>query len=213
MEILYTDNRIAVAIKPCGVLSTDETGGMPQLLRKELCTECIRTVHRLDASVSGVMVFARSKMAASLLSAQIRNGTFQKEYLAVVHGRFAQPDGILRDLLVHDTVRRKTFVASQPQKDAKQAELSYRVLGQLGDLSLLSLRLHTGRTHQIRVQLASRDHAILGDKKYGLAEEHNVALFSHRLRFLHPQTNEWMDFSAPAPDEYPWTLFKKEGFL
>lgn len=97
MDILYQDDRIVVAVKPVGVLSTDEPGGMPELLRAQLHTDCIRTVHRLDAQVSGVMVFARSRMAAALLSQQIRERRFTKEYLAVLCGTPSQPSGILTD--------------------------------------------------------------------------------------------------------------------
>ena len=99
MDILYQDDRIVVAVKPVGVLSTDEPGGMPELLRAQLHTDCIRTVHRLDAQVSGVMVFARSRMAAALLSQQIRERRFTKEYLAVLCGTPSQSSGILTDLL------------------------------------------------------------------------------------------------------------------
>lgn len=127
MEIVYADPRIVVAVKPAGVLSTDEPGGMPQLLRQELGTPCIRTVHRLDAAVSGLMVYARSAKAASLLSEQIRSRTFGKEYLAVVHG--VPEGGVMTDLLGRDPVRRRTYVAAEPGKDVRPAELSYEVLG------------------------------------------------------------------------------------
>ena len=110
MEIVYADPRIVVTVKPAGVLSTDEPGGMPQLLRQELGTPCIRTVHRLDAAVSGLMVYARSAKAASLLSEQIRSRTFGKEYLAVVHG--VPEGGVMTDLLGRDPVRRRTYVVS-----------------------------------------------------------------------------------------------------
>ena len=112
MEIVYADPRIVVAVKPAGVLSTDEPGGMPQLLRQELGTPCIRTIHRLDAAVSGLMVYARSAKAASLLSEQIRSRTFGKEYLAVVHG--VPEGGVMTDLLGRDPVRRRTYVAAEP---------------------------------------------------------------------------------------------------
>ena len=110
MEIVYQDRRIVVAVKPSGVLSTDEPGGAPELLRAQLGTECIRTVHRLDAQVAGLMVFARSARAASILSEQVRERRFGKEYLAVVHGEPPEERGVLRDLLGRDGARRMTYV-------------------------------------------------------------------------------------------------------
>lgn len=116
MDILYQDTRIVVAVKPAGVVSTDEPGGMPELLRAHLHTDCIRTVHRLDAQVAGVMVFARSRVAASLLSQQIREHRFSKTYLAVLCGTPAQPADTLTDLLARDTRRRVTYVADAPRR-------------------------------------------------------------------------------------------------
>ncbi|MBE6919140.1 MAG: RluA family pseudouridine synthase [Ruminococcaceae bacterium] len=209
MDILYTDKRILAAIKPAGVLSTDEAGGMPSLLRAALGDEkaCVRTVHRLDAAVSGVMVFARSAKAASLLSEQIRNRQFQKEYLAVVHG--APPaEGTLCDLLGRDTVRRITYVADAPGKDVREAKLSYRVLGCCEGYSLVSICLHTGRTHQIRVQFASRGWPLAGDRKYGVEDGFDtIALWSHRITFTHPETGEAMGFTALPPKEGAWEMF------
>ena len=207
VDILYQDNRIVVALKPCGVLSTDEAGGMPSLLRQELNTECIRTVHRLDAQVGGVMVFARSKMAASLLSQQIRERIFSKEYLAVVHGQPPQ-SGTLTDLLGRDKVRRITYVADAPGLDIQEAVLDYEVLGLCDGLSLVKIHLHTGRTHQIRVQFQSRGWPLVGDRKYGQGDENcPIALWSYRLQFTHPETGEVMDLSHRPPESYPWTLF------
>ena len=206
MEIVYADPRIVVAVKPAGVLSTDEPGGMPQLLRQELGTPCIRTVHRLDAAVSGLMVYARSAKAASLLSEQLRSRTFGKEYLAVVHG--VPKGGVMMDLLGRDPVRRRTYVAAEPGKNVRPAELSYEVLGSREGLSLVRIRLHTGRTHQIRVQFASRGFPLVGDRKYGGGEEgESIALWSWRLEFTHPQTGAAMRFSKLPPKETPWLGF------
>lgn len=209
MEILYQDNRILVAIKPAGVLSTDEPGGMPELLRRQLGDDhaCVRSVHRLDAAVSGVMVFARSAMAASLLSQQIREHTFQKEYLAVVCG-LPPRQGTLTDLLARDPQRRRTLVVTQPGKGVQQARLSYQVLDTCEGLSLVSIQLHTGRTHQIRVQFSSRGYPLAGDAKYGDgSQDCPIALWSHRLAFCHPQTGEHLSFSAPPPRIFPWNLY------
>ena len=209
MDILYQDKRILVALKPAGVLSTDEDSGMPSLLRAYLGDEkaCVRTVHRLDAAVSGVMVFARSVKAASLLSEQIRERQFQKEYLAVVHG--APPEeGTLCDLLGRDQQRRMTYVADASGKDVREAKLSYRVLDRCEGYSLVSISLHTGRTHQIRVQFASRGWPLAGDRKYGVADGFGgIALWSHRVAFAHPETGEAVEFSALPPREGAWELF------
>jgi 23S rRNA pseudouridine1911/1915/1917 synthase len=210
MDILYSDKRILVAIKPAGILSTDEEGGMPSLLRSALGDEkaCVRTVHRLDAAVQGVMVFARSAKAASLLSEQIRAREFEKEYLAVVHG--APPaEGTLCDLLGRDTARRITYVADAPGKEVREAKLSYRVLHCCEGYSLVSICLHTGRTHQIRVQFASRGWPLAGDRKYGTEDGFDaIALWSHRIAFTHPETGEAVEFSALPPREGAWEMFE-----
>ena len=170
MDILYEDPRIVVAVKPAGVLSTDEPGGMPELLRAQLHTDCIRTVHRLDAQVAGVMVFARSRMAASLLSRQLRDRRFTKEYLAVLCGTPPQPADTLTDLLARDLQHRLTYVANAPSPDTREARLSYDTVDSADGLTLVRVRLHTGRTHQIRVQFASRGLPLSGDRKYGVSD-------------------------------------------
>lgn len=208
MEIIYQDNRVVVAVKPAGVLSTDEPGGMPSLLRQALGTDCIRTVHRLDAQTGGVMVFARSRMAASLLSQQVRERQFDKGYLAVVHGAPEPPSGDMRDLLGRDAARRVTYVADVPSADTREARLSYETLDTGAGLSLMRVRLHTGRTHQIRAQFASRGLPLWGDRKYGLPDHAAaLALWAYRLRFTHPQTGREMTFICPPPETEPWTRF------
>ena len=208
MEILYQDERIVVAVKPAGVLSTDEAGGMPSLLRQALGTDCIRTVHRLDAQTGGVMVFARSRMAASLLSQQVRERQFDKGYLAVVHGAPEPPSGDMRDLLGRDAARRVTYVADVPSADTREARLSYETLDTGAGLSLMRVRLHTGRTHQIRAQFASRGLPLWGDRKYGLPDHAAaLALWAYRLRFTHPQTGREMTFICPPPETELWTRF------
>ena len=214
MDILYDDSRILVCIKPAGVLSAgDEEGSMVHLLRNALGsdTACVRSVHRLDAQVSGLMVFARSQAAASILSEQIREKTFEKEYLAVVHGRFEEPAGQMEDLLWYNRSLRKARVMDAPGKDIKKALLSYDVLGfsEPENVSLVRIQLHTGRTHQIRVQFSSRGHALLGDRKYGAGEfdRCGIALWSWRLSFLHPQSGERVCFSKEPPSVFPWNLF------
>lgn len=210
MEVLYLDEDILVCIKPPRVLSTDEPGGVPELARQELGQPQadMRTVHRLDRVVSGVMVLARSAQAASELSRQIREGSFQKEYMAVIHGSPAQDQGQLRDLLYRDKARRMTMVAQEPGKGVQEALLDYQVLGRREGLSLVKIRLHTGRTHQIRVQFASRGMPLVGERKYSTLEDDcQIALWSHALGFVHPTTGKPMSIRKQPSREYPWELF------
>ena len=189
MEIIYQDKDILVCIKPAGVKSTDEPGGMPELIRQTLGdpNANVRTVHRLDQVVSGLMVFARRAKAASDLSRQIREGTLEKEYLAVIRGSTPEQSGTLRDLLLRNKAERKTYVVSEPQKDAQEAILDYVRLAEKQDLTKVRIALRTGRTHQIRCQFASRGLPLVGDKKYGTGEDDGtIALWSCRLSFAHP---------------------------
>lgn len=206
MELLYADKRIAVAVKPPGILSTDEPGGMPELLRRQLGTPCIRTVHRLDAATGGVMVFARSAAAASILSGQVRDHQFRKTYLAVVRGDPGH-SGTWRDMLGRDPVRRVTYIAREPGKDIRPAELSYETLAVREGLSLVRITLHTGRTHQIRVQFSSRGLPLMGDIRYGSKADCSPALWSTRLALTHPVTGKPIDVACPPPDAWPWNLF------
>jgi 23S rRNA pseudouridine1911/1915/1917 synthase len=214
MEKLYADKRIFVCLKPVGVASTDQPGGLPELVRRELGEEkaCVRTVHRLDQVVGGVMVLARSRVAAQLLSEQMRQGRFEKEYLAVAQGSVAPTEGTLRDLLRRDKARRKTFVTDTPGQDVREAVLGYRVLAQRGGYSLLRIKLGTGRTHQIRCQFAHRGWPLAGDEKYGAqpCDMEGIALWSTSLSFDHPQTGERLRFAALPPRQWPWTMFQEE---
>lgn len=209
MKILCEDRCFVVCEKPAGVLSTDEKGGLPELLRKHLNTENIRTVHRLDAATGGLMVLARTKQAASLLSKQMQAQGFGKEYFAIVHG--APPkEGAFEDLLGRDPVRRITFVAQEPGKDVRKAKLEYKVLSSSNGLSLVKVHLHTGRTHQIRVQFASRGYPLLGDRKYGTDDGCNLALWSCHLAFRHPFEDTPLEFFAAPPQSAPWDRFQRE---
>lgn len=213
MDILYRDKDIIVCVKPARVLSTDEPGGLPELLRRELGDESadIRTVHRLDRATGGLMVLARNGPAASELSRQIREEGIGKEYLAAVHGDC--PDsGSMFDLLYRDKARKMTFVTQTPGKGVQEALLDYRCLWRGSGISLVSIRLHTGRTHQIRCQFASRAMPLVGERKYAVLDDPcELALFSHRLRFGHPVTGECMEFSQDPPAKFPWNILPEDG--
>lgn len=210
MDILYQDNSILVCIKPAGVLSTDEPGGVPELVRQALGDPkaCVRTVHRLDRVVSGLMVLARTPAAASKLSAQIREHDFGKTYLAVVHGEPDALQGTYRDLLRRDPNERKTYVTDKMAKGVQEAVLDYEVLGTRAELSLVRIYLQTGRTHQIRCQFSARGLPLWGDKKYStLPDDGPIALWSHCLHFAHPETGEVLYFEQQPPACYPWDRF------
>ena len=207
MELVYVDDDILVCLKPARVLSTDEPGGVPDLCREALGNPKadVRTVHRLDRVVAGLMVLARNAKAASELSRQIRDDEFEKEYQAVVHGVATEAD-TLRDLLGRDKARRMTFVAAEPAKGVQEAVLDYWRLAKTDDMSRVQIRLHTGRTHQIRVQFASRNMPLVGERKYSeLNDPCEIALWSCRLAFTHPKTGERMEFTQEPPQVYPWT--------
>ncbi len=207
MEILYKDEHIVVAIKPPRVLSTDEPGGMPELLRQELGGE-IRTVHRLDRVVSGLMVLARNESAASELSRQIREGSFQKEYMAVLHGRPAEKEGRLTDLLLRNKQEKKTYVVQEMAKGVQEAILTYKTVAETEKMTMVRICLITGRTHQIRAQFSSRNLPLVGDRKYSLNEDGcEIALWSGMVGFTHPVSGEKMVFTVNPPQEYPWTVF------
>ena len=208
MELIHVDRDIVVCIKPPRVLSTDEPGGLPDLVREALGdpNANIRTVHRLDRVVSGLMVLARTNKSAAELSRQIRDGEFDKEYLAVLHGVPAEDAGTLRDLLLRNKAERKTYVVQEPGKDVQEAILNYRLLSGTETMSKVAIELITGRTHQIRAQFSSRDLPLVGDRKYSLYEDDcEIALWSHRIAFNHPYTGKRMEFIQEPPSVYPWT--------
>lgn len=213
IPILYQDQRVLVCLKTPGVVSADQPGGLPDLLRAQLGGDraCLRTVHRLDQRVGGVMVLARSRKAAQLLSGQVEGHTFRKEYLAVLSGVPEAQEGILEDLLGYDRTARRAYVAREPGREVRRAILRYRALDTARGCTLVSVTLETGRTHQIRIQFASRELPLVGDLKYGgpALETAGIGLWSHMLAFDHPQTGERMTFSAPPPEEEPWSWFAK----
>jgi 23S rRNA pseudouridine1911/1915/1917 synthase len=205
MNILYQDRELLVCEKPAGLIS--EEGGLPTLLRAELSLPELYCVHRLDRETGGLMVYAKTRRAAAELSAAIAAGKLQKEYLAVVQGQ-PEPGGELRDLLYRDAAKNKSFVVKRMRKGVREALLSYRLLDTREGLSLLRVRLETGRSHQIRVQFASRGFPLAGDRKYGSAHrDWDLALWSASLAFPHPVSREMLRFTLPPPKARPWDLF------
>ncbi len=188
MTVLYSDKNIIVCIKPVGVDSEKE---LPELLGGTTYP-----VHRLDKNVSGVMVYARTRQAAASLSKAIQDGTMVKEYVAMVHGTPPE-QGDWTDLLWKDSTKNKVFVVKRERKGVKKARLEYQRLRE-GDFSLVHIRLHTGRSHQIRVQFASRGFPLVGDHKYGSRDEATAPmLFSCRLTF--PYGGQLRSFEAMPP--------------
>lgn len=194
MDILFSDNNLIVCIKPVGL---DSEKQMPNELKAKFGGD-IYTIHRLDLNVGGVMVYARNKHTASSLSKSIQEGTMIKEYLAIVHGT---PDekGDWEDLLFKDSRKNKVFVVKRMRNGVKKARLEYTRLTK-GEISQVRIRLHTGRSHQIRVQFSSRGYPLVGDHKYGSrSKETTPMLFSCKLTF--PYKNETVSFEA-FPDWY-----------
>ncbi len=200
MTVLYEDHDIIVCIKPRGVLSQGDDKGRENMLS---LLGGVFPVHRLDRETEGVMVFAKNQKAAAAMSSLVQSHErFQKEYLAVLEGVPEQRSGELCDLLFHDAVKNKTYVASKMRRGVKQAKLSYEMIevaknGQGTPRCLVRVRLHTGRTHQIRVQFASRRLPLVGDRKYGGSKgESGLALYAYRLGFCHPITGKELCFET-----------------
>ena len=192
MDILYSDRDLAVCIKPVGL---DSEAEVPAELKKALGGE-IFPIHRLDKNVGGVMVFARTKQAAAALSKAVQEGQMVKEYVAMVHGTPPEK-GDWEDFLFKDSRKNKVFAVKKERKGVKYARLEFDRLT-AGEISLVHIRLHTGRSHQIRVQFSSRGFPLVGDHKYGSRDERlEPMLFSCRITF--PWKDESKVFEA-KPD-------------
>lgn len=214
MEILFEDKHIAVCVKPAGIISQSSEGGndMIALLNAHFAENGENAtafpVHRLDRETAGVMVYAKSSSAAAALSKQAEQNAIKKHYFAVIRGTSAEKSGVLKDLLFRDKQKNKTYVVNRMRKGVRDASLKYTVIGETDGLSMLDILLHTGRTHQIRVQFASRKMPLIGDGRYG-GGSGKLALFAHTLEFTHPKTKEKLTFSAkPDSSEFPWDKFK-----
>ncbi len=206
-EILYSDSDIAVIIKPSGYLSEDaEDKSVCSLIRESLGVRDVYTIHRLDKEVAGVMVYALNKSSAAELSRAVADNLLEKVYLAVVHGCPGEPSGVFTDLLFKDSKKNKSYVVTRERKGVRRAELSYETLRTADNRSLVRVKLHTGRSHQIRVQFSSRKMPLVGDRKYGSEEKCNIALFSHSLSF--PYKGKTITFSA-TPKGNVWEMFSE----
>jgi len=215
MKIIYQDAEVIVCIKPVGVLSQESSGGEESMisLLSDICGCGIFPVHRLDRAVGGLMVYAKTAKAAAELVRQVQDRAMQKEYIAVVHGNLDKEQAVLEDILFKDSAKNKSFVVKTMRKGAKRASLEYDTMEQTEDFSLVHVLLHTGRTHQIRVQFASRKHPLLGDGKYGGRDRAKTpALWSAGLKFLHPRTRKMMVFREMPQYEFPWNLFSEGAY-
>ena len=221
LKILYEDNHIIVVVKEPGIPSQADKTKDPDMLTiiKKYLKEkynkpgnvYLGLVHRLDRSVGGVMVFARTSKAASRLSEQVREKQVRKNYIAVVKGKFEKPKGIMQDYLVKDSKKNKSFVTNKDDKNAKFSELEYEVIkyDERTNMSLVKIDLKTGRHHQIRVQFSSRGHSLCGDTKYGTrSRSRQLALWAYKLRFYHPTTKEKLEFKYLPETNGVWNILK-----
>ncbi len=225
IEILYEDNHVLVVEKPPNMLTQGDSTGdedLLTLLKKDLKLRYnkpgdvyLGLVHRLDRPAGGAMVFAKTSKAASRLSEQIRNGKLDKSYLAVIYGVPAESSGTLIHYLIKDETINTVSVAKSPE-EGERASLEYKVKGSRDGLSLVSIKLHTGRSHQIRVQLAAMGHPLYGDQKYGVSLNKpgmQLALWSVKLGFAHPTLKQYQAYQSTPPRVYPWNIFVDEEYL
>ena len=215
--ILYEDAHLVLCCKPVNWLSEDDGSGkcMPRWLQQYYhdrgCNDYIATVHRLDKVTGGVMVFSRRREVTGKLTALVAEHRITKEYLAVLRGHPEKQEDTLTDLLFRDAAHNKSYVVKRMRKGVREARLSYREISRTEELSLVRVRLHTGRTHQIRVQFSSRQLPLLGDIRYGSKDPGcSAALWSYHLAFTHPVTKKAVDILLPPPAQYPWNLFSAE---
>ncbi len=216
MKILYEDNSIAVCEKEVGIVSQSvpDGSGFADIASKTFGHAAI--INRLDTQVGGAVVFAKNPQSASLLSSLSSNQKISKTYLAIVEGEPKEDRGVFEDLLFKDSSKNKSFVVKRERKGVKKAKLEYEVISKAKHngktLTLLSIKLHTGRTHQIRVQFSSRKMPLCGDGKYGSKDNGcKVSLWSHHISF---ETGEDKFFATSMPplEKYPWNLFNMDAY-
>lgn len=228
LNIVYEDNHIIVVVKPQNVPSCPDETGDPDMLSvlKEYLIKTydkkgdafVGLVHRLDRPTGGVMVYAKTSKAASRLSESIKNGEFDKRYFAVLIGTPREKQiNYLTNYLKKDTERNMVYIATMSEEGAKKAVLSYKVLDENTTMSLADIKLYTGRSHQIRVQMANLGTPLFGDQKYGGDKTpvgFNIALWAVELKFTHPVTKEKLVYRVyPPVEEIPWKMFDVKRFL
>ncbi|MBQ8860433.1 MAG: RluA family pseudouridine synthase [Ruminococcus sp.] len=207
LKILFEDKHLIAVVKPYGVLSqgNEKTksicNDIAEYLKKKGEKGEVFVLHRLDKTTGGVIVFAKTKEASAKMSALIQSGEFHKVYYAVVEGKLSRNTGALGDLLYHDKAKNKTYVVKRERKGVKEAKLCYVSHGESiyndKEVTKVEVLLLTGRTHQIRVQFASRKHPLVGDRKYGSSiNSKEIALWSREINFKHPMTNEFVKITA-----------------
>lgn len=226
MKILYEDKYLLLCEKPVGENSQFATDAGSKNLPEKLMEyrkgkgedSYIGLVHRLDVVTGGVMLYSKDRNLTGKLSELVSTKEYKKTYLAVVVSSPEVDSGEMTDLLFHDKQKNKTYVVKKERRGVKPAALKYRTLESIilpsgEQISLMEIELLTGRTHQIRVQFASRKMALLGDGKYGSRHNCNCALWSHRAEFRHPKTNEIVLVTSMPPAVYPWSMFEvlKDG--
>ena len=221
LVILYEDNHIIVVLKPQNIACCPDESGDDNLF------DCIKRyikekyekpgnvflglIHRLDRPTGGVMVYAKTSKAAARLSEQLKSGGFEKKYLAVLCGTPSKKSATLENYLRKNSVNNMVYVCTQTEAGAKFASLDYEIIGEAGGLSLAQIKLHTGRTHQIRVQMAAINAPVYGDMRYGgeNAVKGKLSLWAYSLSFSHPVTGEKLRYIAEPPlSEKPWKFFR-----
>ncbi|CAH1195883.1 Ribosomal large subunit pseudouridine synthase C [Paenibacillus plantiphilus] len=225
LNILYEDNHLLAVVKPPGILSqADDTlePDMVTLLKADIKERYskpgnvfVGLVHRLDRPVGGAMLFAKTSKAASRLSESVRSRSFDKRYLAIVHGSPAQAQGRLRHYLRKDAARNIVTVHHKPVEGAKEALLHYAVAAVQGQYSLVAVELLTGRPHQIRAQMAAIGCPLLYDRKYGappIEGQLDIALWSASIGVAHPVSKDWLTIQSAPPSASPWSRFSDEDY-